>query len=323
MIMKKFSSITRVNSRRISQTRQRVQIVLVTLLCVLSLFLLPALLRSVASVIVAPVNITKDWFLESGSSFPQYLRNRKELLDDIARLESDLAATEGAQHTIASLTRENTELRSLLGYEGEERILAGVIGRPGKLPYDSLMLDQGSVDGVTEGAPVYIGDNTVIGIVKSVATQTSLVELITSPKFKATVFIVGPDIYTNAVGVGGGQLRVGVPQGISLSEGDLVVLPSITSGIYGAISTVQSEATRPEQYGFVAPETPLASIRFVSVGTTPMESVSFAEAKENLGTMRSTLFEVPVPEGVLVDAAGSASTSSSTLFTSTTTEATQ
>lgn len=319
--MKKFSSITRVNSRRISQNKKRLRTVLVTLICMLMLFSMPALFRTVASVIVSPVVVTKHWFTESGSSFPQYLRNRKELLDEIGLLKTNLAATGGERHTISTLTQENNALRSLLGDKGEERILAGVIGRPGNLPYDSLMLDQGSVDGIREGAPVYIGDDTVIGIVKNAAPQTALVELITTPGFDATVFIMGPDIYTNAVGIGGGQLRVGVPQGITLSVGDMVVLPSITSGIYGAISVVQSEPTQPEQYGFVAPHTPLSEIRFVSVGTTPMQSVSFDEAQEILGEIHSKLFTVPVPADILIDtnhASGTATSTSGTLDASVT-----
>lgn len=310
--MKKFSSITRVNSRRISQTKQRVQIALVALVCILVLFSMPSVFRSVASVVVAPVNSVKHWFLESGESFPQYLRNRKEILDELSFVRSELAATGGERHTIWTLTQENEELRSLLGYEGEERVLAGVIGRPGNLPYDSLMIDQGLRDGVKEGAPVYIGEGTVIGIVKSAAPQTALVELITTPGFEATVFIMGPNIYTNAVGVGGGQLRVGVPQGIVLSEGNMVVLPSITSGIYGEISVIQSEPTRPEQYGFVSPHTPLSGIRFVSVGTIPMQSVTFEEAQEILAGIKSEVFTVPVPDGILVDAQSGTSTATTT-----------
>lgn len=299
--MKKFSSITRVNSRRISQTRRRIHIALAALVCILALLVLPAFVRTAASIIVSPVVVTKQWFSQSASSFPQYLRNRKELIDEIALLRSDLAATGGERHTIQTLTQENDELRNLLGYEGESRILAGVIGRPGNLPYDSLMIDQGTRDGVLEGAPVYIGEGTVIGIVKSASPQTALVELITSPGFEATVFISGPDIYTNAVGMGGGQLRVGVPQGIPLAEGDMVVLPSITSGIYGEISVVQSEPTQPEQYGFVSPGTPLSGIRFVSVGTIPMQSISFEAAQEILAQMKTELFTIPVPEDILID----------------------
>ncbi len=303
------------NSRRISQTKKRTQIALVTAVCLLLLFLVPKLMNVLASTVIAPVQMTKAWFWESGNSFPQYLRNRTELLNEIQALQKQLAESAGERHTIKTLSQENDALRSLLGYDGEERILAGVIGRPGTLPYDVLMIDQGTHDGVQEGAPVYIGDNTVIGVVRNATTQTALVELVTTPNFEATVYIIGPNIYTNAVGMGGGQLRVGVPQGIALETGDMVVLPSVASGIYGEISTIQSAPSGPEQYGFVSPHTPIASIRFVSVGTRPMQTVSFEAAQEIVSHTKEELFSVPVPEGVLVDTETGSSTASSTAST--------
>ncbi len=309
--MKKFSSITRVNSRRTSQNKKLIRIVAVTFICLLVLFLIPKIVNIAVSIIVAPVNATKTWIMQSGESLPLYFRNRSELIDEISSLRSQLAASSGVRFTVDALATENRQLRSLLGDEGQQRILAGVIGRPGALPYDSLMIDRGTQDGVVNGAPVFIGENTVIGIVRNATKKTSLVELITSNGFEATVYIIGPDIYTNAVGIGGGQLRVGVPQGIPLQEGDLVVLPSLTSGVYGAISAVQSEASRPEQYGYVSPKTPLASIRLVSVGKTPVTPISFEEAQKILNENKESILTVPVPEDVLVDT-NNASTSTST-----------
>jgi len=198
------------------------------------------------------------------------------------------------------LADENARLKALLSEKGEERIVAGVIGRPHALPYDVLVLDKGSEDGITEGAPVYIGDNAVIGIVKKVFSGSCLVELVTTPGFKASVYILGPDIYTTAEGQGGGQLRVGVPQGIKLEEGNLVILPGVNAGIYGSISTVTSIPTEPEQYGFVSPETPIASLRLVSVGKVPSVPVSFEEAQDIVAEAHKTVFEVAVPDHILV-----------------------
>jgi len=310
--MKKFSSITRVNSRRISQNKKIVQIILGTLVCLVVLFLVPKMANIAVSVIVAPINITKQWVKESGASLPQYFRNRSELVEEISTLRSSLSSVSGNHATIQILAKENRELRSLLGDEGEERVLAGIIGRPGSLPYDSLMLDQGTQDGIIVGAPVYIGENTVIGIVKNATARTSLVELVTTAGFEATVYIIGPDIYTNAVGMGGGQLRVGVPQGIILAEGDLVVLPAVTSGVYGEVSVVQSEPSRPEQYGYVSPRTPIASIRLVSVGKTPLQNISFDEAQAILNENKTTMFTVPVPEDILIDTESSTTSGSNT-----------
>jgi len=270
----------------------------------------PKALHVVFSVVVAPINGVKTWVAESGGSLPMYLRNRTELVDEIHTLRQELATVGGDIFTLNTLVKENKELRGLLGDHGEQRVLAGVIGRPGVLPYDTLMIDRGTQEGVVTGAPVFIGENTVIGIVKHATAHSALVELATTAGFEATVYIIGPDIYTNAVGIGGGQLRVGVPQGIEISEGDLVVLPSITSGVYGEVSVVQSEASRPEQYGYVSPEVPLSSIRLVSVGITPIQSVSFEEAQAILTEIKSDLFTVPVPDTILVDLENGTTTSS-------------
>lgn len=289
------------NSRRISQNKKLVRIGVTMLICVSVLMLLPRVVNVAVSMVVAPINHAKTWVAHSGNSLPQYFRNRSDLIDEILDLQAQIAASSGDHYTAKAFVKENSELRSLLGDSGEERVLAGIIGRPGSLPYDSLMIDQGTVDGVVTGAPVYIGENTVIGVVKNATLHTALVELITTVGFSATVYIIGPDIYTNAVGIGGGQLRVGVPQGILLQEGDSVVLPSITSGIYGTISLVQSEPSRPEQYGYVSPKIPLASMRLVAVGKTPVQNITFEEAQEILKEIKTTAFTVPVPDEILVD----------------------
>jgi cell shape-determining protein MreC len=280
----------------------------------LFLFLAPKVFSFAVSLVLSPIHAVQTWVQHSSGSLPQYLRERTVLVEQINDLKSSLATQSGEQFTIELLSKENEELRVLLGDIEEKRIVAGIIGRPNKLPYDVLVLDKGSADNIVEGAPVFIGKDTVIGIVKKVFPKSSVVELITSSGFSASVYIFGPNIYTNAVGIGGGQLRVGVPQGITLTEGDLVVLPSAATGVYGSISTVDSVPTRPEQYGYVSPEIPLSSLRLVSVGDAPLEPVSFEEAQAIVAEAHSAVFEVPVPEGILVTTNGT-STASSTATT--------
>jgi len=264
-----------------------------------------------ASLVVAPVNMAKHWLSDSSASLPQYFRNRSDLVTELKELRSEISTT-GNTFTIKALEKENKTLRSLLGNTENKKILAGVIGRPGVLPYDLLMLDQGSNAGIAKGAPVFIGEDTIIGIIKSVTADTSLVEMITTDDFHSTVYIIGPDIYTNAVGIGGGQLRVGVPQGITLQEGDLVVLPAVESGVFGEISVVQSEASRPEQYGYVSPNIPIASIRFVSVGKHPLTNISFEDAQKNVEETKISVLTVPVPDDILVDTQSGTSTGTTT-----------
>ncbi len=301
------------SSRRTSQNKRITEVVVVGIIALMLFWLLPKVVYVAGALVMAPINGVKTWLAESSASLPQYLRNRSVLVDELQVLEQQLADRGGDRFTTDMLAKENTELRGLLGDTGDERILAGVIGRPNALPYDMLLIDQGERDGIAPGAPVYIGDRTVIGFVQSVAERTSLVTLITTPDFSSTVYVLGPDIFTTAVGMGGGQLRVGIPQGIIVKEGDLVILPSITSGVYGAVSHIEMIPSQPEQYAYVAPRTPIGSLRLVAVGKTPMVGSSFDAALANVAVAKSDLFTVPVPPGY--QATGTAATSTDAVDT--------
>lgn len=312
--MKKFSSTVKGSSRRISKRANMLPLLAVGGALVLLMVTLPWLFSRLSALMMTPVVRFESWLSESSATVPSYFRDRNELLGDIEDLQRELESDRASKGSVQLLQSENADLRALLGTTDEERIAAGVIGRPTALPYDVLVIDQGSKQGVTENAPVYSGSNTVIGFVAAVYSDTSVVTLVTTPGFTSTVYIYGPDIYTTAEGLGGGMLRVRVPQGILLSEGDLVILPSLGSGIYGTVSVVESIATEPEQYGYVSTETPISSLRFVSVGIQPLASLSFEEAKEVVDNVRRNLLTVPVPSGVLIDTenlATSTATSSS------------
>ncbi len=313
--MKKFSSTTRVNSRRTSPIKKRIGlIVIIGLLALFLLWVVPKAFAQVAAIIFVPIEVTRTWLFESSGSLPQYLRDRATLIEENETLKEQLALDNSSDRYAELMRQENEELRALLGGTSEERILASIIGRPNALPYDVLVIDRGSNDGIALDAPVFIADNRVIGIVSKVFAKSAIIELVTTPNLVSSVFVVGPDIFTNAVGMGGGQLRIGVPQGIALTIGDAVILPAVQSGVFGSINHIESLPTRPEQYAYVSTDIPLQSLRFVSVARTPLQSVSFEEAQAVVNDGLSTLFSVPVPEGVLV-LPGSTSTATSTATT--------
>lgn len=232
----------------------------------------------------------------------------------------EAALTDQERTEIDYLRAENASLREVMGTDGEDRVAAGVIGRPSALPYDVLLIDQGSDNGIKEGAPVYVNEDTVIGFVAATYSDSALVALLSTPSFTSTAYILGPNIYTTAVGIGGGVTRIHVPQGIELKTGDLVVLPSLSKGIYGRISAVDSVPERAEQYGYMTTDVPINSLRLVSVGTTPLRGLSFEEARAEVEGAKREFLMVDVPEGVLVDVGSASSTATSTDDVATSTE---
>jgi|AntRauTorckE6833_2_1112554.scaffolds.fasta_scaffold01096_2 cell shape-determining protein MreC len=283
----------KVQSRHNSSKKRRYQIVLIAVLFVVMGLFLPKIISSVASVLLYPVHSTSAWLNESSSLVPSFVRERISLANQIKDLENELVKAGRIDVTQERLVEENIQLRSLLGINTEERTAAAIIARPDELPYDLLQIDRGSNHGIEVGAPVFIGRDIVLGLVVHTAPNYSFVELITTPEFRATAFISGPDVVVNMEGLGGGVARVLVPQGVPMSVGNLVYLPSVEPGVFGRISYVENRPTQPQQYGYITPEIPISGLHRVAVGKLSQISQSAEIIDERIIELIRNKLQVP------------------------------
>jgi hypothetical protein len=134
---------------------------------------------------------------------------------------------------------------------------------------------------------VYIGADSVIGLVSDVYPTHSFVTLFTTPGFLATVYLTGPDVTATLEGLGGGVARVKMPQGIAMQIGDLVHVPSVQPGLYGQIAWIESEPTQPEQFGYITPEIPIQSLYQVAVGSAADVTVDIAQLGEHIEKIKA------------------------------------
>lgn len=279
---------------------------------------------SITSSFTTTLFVVRHYVMTSSGTIPVFIRSRVELLNHIQELEQQIASQKGIESTLGFVTEENEELRGLLGGTTTPRIVAGVIARPPYTPYDTVVIDRGSEEGIVLNAPVYLVGGNALGYVQSVFPHSAFITLFSSPGVEATVYVFGPDIFTTAHGEGGGVIRLSVPQGIVIEKGVPVVLPSLDSGVLGLVSEIQSISTEPEQHAYVTFNTPLQSIRLVSVGRYPVEQTSYKKATENIATTEDMLFTIEIPEelrsySTTDDALGSTtgtSTATSSLHTS-------
>ena len=315
--MRRYSLIKAENYRQISRSKKFLWVLLLALFLGALIYFLPRALSPAAALVISPVVAVQSWFVNSSAFIPTWFKDRSALHQVNLELEQRLAEQSTLENTVARLEAENNELLGFSTSTSTSRLVASVIGRPTTLPYDTLVIDKGTDSGVKENAPVYIGGDQVIGFVAATYPGTSVVVLATTPGFSSTVYVYGPNIYTTAVGVGGGTLEIQVPQGIDMKVGDVVVLPAFNSGVYGVISVIDSSPTRPEQYGYVSINTPLQGLRFVGVGAEPLRTLSFDEAKAVVERVRQDFLELPVPSGVLVDVPETSTTTATSTATST------
>jgi cell shape-determining protein MreC len=265
--MKMYSSTTKGSYRRNSkgESRQRWLIILIGLFALGLIF--PWLFSKAVAVVLYPFHATSLWVKTSDGVLPSYLRSRSELVAELEALKFKNASEAGTELSLRRLLEENMILRSMANAgNAKERIVAKVIARPGVLSYDLLQVDKGASDGVVVGAPIYTGVDTVVGIVVSVHSTYSYVELFTSPGFLSTSYIFGPNVFAPIEGIGGGVARVKLPQGVPINVGQLVILPGVESGVYGEIVSVENEPTQPEQYGYITSPVSINSMLYVSIG---------------------------------------------------------
>lgn len=276
------------------------------------LYTLGDILGLASSYALKPLYSLQTFFSSSSATLPVYLRGRTELLNEMADLKEKLSAYSGSSATINRLIVDNEEIRALASVRDTKRIIAGVIARPPRVPYDTLILDSGTSDGIQEGAVVYQAGELAIGFVSRVFPEISLVTLFSSPGVETTVYVFGPDIFTTAYGEGGGVMRISVPQGILLKEGDVVILPSLESGSVGVINKVSSTPTQPEQSGYVVASIPMQSLRLVGVSSRVATPASFDEALKQVQQEKTEFLKIDIPKEFKPDAITATSTGSST-----------
>lgn len=275
-----YSSITKGNSRH-NFLKTKLFWLLICLGVIILGVISPWLLSRVSAFLLYPFHVTSTWVKSSDGMIPLYLRSKAELVNEIETIRKELASQVGTQMSIQRLLEENMQLRALTKSDKVgDRLIARVLDRPNNLPNDLIQIDQGSEHGVEVGAPVYIGIDSVVGLVLHVTEKYSFVDLFTSPSFLSTAYILGPNVFAPIEGVGGGIARVKLPQGVPIRVGQLVILPGVSSAVYGEIVSVQNEPTQPEQYGYIAPPQAINNLRYVTIGLESIlnrDQVTFAD----------------------------------------------
>ena len=132
-------------------------------------------------------DLSRYWELKS--------RSNEELISasrDLARIN---AALELRLHSMDDIRRENTRLRENARYTSNSEFLtvvARVISRDTSSWWQKIIIRKGRNDGIRPGSPVVFSDK-VIGRVSAVHLNISEVDLVTSPTFRCTAFLVGDE----------------------------------------------------------------------------------------------------------------------------------
>lgn len=169
-------------------------------------------------------------------------RTKAALEAENAHLRDMMTAITLESYTRNLLQEENEELKSMLGRPREDDLLlAVVLARPDRSPYDTFVVDVGEDAGIAPGMKVLADGDLVLGEVAAVYAKTSLVRLYSSSGTEFPVFI-GSSTPLEAVahGVGGGNFRISLPRGTPVREGDIITLPALGTSFAGVVDHIDA-----------------------------------------------------------------------------------
>ena len=226
-------------------------------------------LESIASKIFSPVgNFTSDLknFNQSKKKIEQ-LTKENDLLKSTQILDED---------TVGQLSQLRNVL-DLAGRGGYKVVAAKVINRGSSATFkQTITIDIGKSSGVDINMTV-ISDSGLVGVVKSVTSNSAIVLLMSDPTFKIGVRIAG----TQSIGVVSGQggstylLQLLDATG-EIKKGDVLVArgsqngkPFVPGVPVGTVTTVQSNASSITQNADVVGISNLEQIGVVAVVTSP------------------------------------------------------
>ncbi len=166
--------------------------------------------------------------------------SKSELVSENNALRADLAEAEAEDADRNALAQQNQLLKAELGQSGNphvQGIYADIIARPPEIPYDTLILDAGTSNGIAVGDIVGSG-SAAIGVIADAMGSNSRVVLFSSPgQSMRAVLPNGTPIIVQ--GAGGGTLTAQVPQGTAAAAGDTTVLPGAEMRVSAVVQGIE------------------------------------------------------------------------------------
>ena len=280
---------------------------LLVLLLVSSLFLITLDLRGVnlasgirsgVSTVISPVeNLFTKVFSPVGN-FASDIRNFGQSKKQITELNKQIDLLKANQILDEDKVSQFNQLKNVLdlaGSGGYQVVAARVINRGSTETFkETMTIDVGSRSGITKNMTV-ISESGLVGVVKSVTSNSSIVLLMSDPTFKVGVRIAGTQSIGVVSGQGGstyllqlldatGEIKEGDALVARGSAGDRPFVPGVPVGI---VTNVNSNASSITQNADVESSANLEKISVVAVVTAATK-----------GDPRDSLIPKPRPKPV-------------------------
>ena len=233
-------------NHHLAKTYRRRQASVIVVIAILALFFLlqKGLLKRLNpffSHIVTPIwqaeNFTREFLALNLDSKRDLYRQNILLKKELESRSSEIAAS-------SILKAENESLKVIMGRIPEDRnvVLSAILAKPNTTPYDTLIIDRGSKDGIKVDDLVFVGGDVLIGEIESVEENISRVIMFSTPGNISQVLYGNTGKYFNARGNGNGAFEVDVSREIEVVEGDMFFYPGLDHTLVGIAKRIDFDS---------------------------------------------------------------------------------
>jgi cell shape-determining protein MreC len=216
--------------------------------------------------LMEPVWRSQNVVVRGISNSFEWLRSKDSLIKENAYLREVVASRELELVALRAAADRELRLLEILGRtEGREGTLASVLVRPPETPYDVLIIDAGTNQGIVAGQQVILPEGTIIGVVSEAYRSSSRVILhsASGQKINAVLERNGAPIIME--GRGGGNFRITLPRDMAVEVGDRILSADISSSLLAVVGKVSLGPTDSFKEVLATSPANIFSLRFVLV----------------------------------------------------------
>lgn len=223
---------------------------------------LPRVFLPVTSIFWQSESSTIGWFASMG----KIVTSKYSLIKENKRLKNEIVSRDSSALMLSSLIEENENLKSALGRSATgDDILGVILSRPPMSPYDTLIIDIGTADGVAVGNKVYTEGDVLVGDIAEAYLHQSKVSLFSSPGRTTSILIGSSTVETLATGRGAGNYVAKLPVEVKIKKGDPIITPQIRMHTFGVVEEIMVDSSDSLQTILFKTPINIHEFRFVEV----------------------------------------------------------
>lgn len=214
---------------------------------------------NISEMIFHPILVLGHGIENKFQSVGAYFISKNYLYNQNQKLQSEVSFDDTRMANYNSIVSDDASLKETLGRKDPKTtmIVATILSLPNQSPYDTLLIDAGTSNGVVAGSTVFALGNVPIGRISDVYQNSAKVILFSNPGETTQAIISYPNTTStgstssatsvndnnivSVVGRGGGNFEIVIPKGVTLQVGEQAVLPGINSYVLGIVQKVISD----------------------------------------------------------------------------------